>query len=266
MTDTNTLAPTDAEILTLLPTVKLKDEDPKRMVWLTRKDALKFVRVVLAKFGAPAPASQPVAATAGMEPVASKSHGAWDGIEDVLAMPDGTDIYTAAQVQAMGRVPPGWQAVPVEDTPSMWTAGGRAIKNCGGHERDAASLAYKAMLAAAPAQPMAWPKDAADVREFMTSNCEAQEYANDDKSPSDDDRYQLSAHDFLSAVVLWADFPHYREAVQAQEDAQDAARYRFLRDGEWRRTDLESVIRLQLSALWDAKIDAAIAAQQGTTP
>ena len=44
---------------------------------------------------------------------------------------------------------------------------------------------------------------------------------------------------------------------------RDAARYRFLRDGEWRRTDLESVIRLQLNTLWDSKIDAAIAAQQG---
>lgn len=44
----------------------------------------------------------------------------------------------------------GWQFVPTEDTPSMWTAGGKAIKNCAGHSRDAASLAYKAMLAAAP--------------------------------------------------------------------------------------------------------------------
>ena len=45
---------------------------------------------------------------------------------------------------------------------------------------------------------------------------------------------------------------------QAQEaDAKDAARYRFLRDGEWRDTDLEPFIRLQLNTLWDAKIDAA---------
>ena len=38
---------------------------------------------------------------------------------------------------------------------------------------------------------------------------------------------------------------------------EDAARYRFLRDGEWRDTDLEPFIRLQLNTLWDAKIDAA---------
>ena len=42
-----------------------------------------------------------------------------------------------------------------------------------------------------------------------------------------------------------------------QGDALDAARYRFLRDGEWRDTDLEPFIRLQLNTLWDAAIDAA---------
>ena len=55
------------------------------------------------------------------------------------------------------------------------------------------------------------------------------------------------------------------EPAQPVAQAQDAARYQFLRDGEWRRTDLESVIRLQLNTMWDAKIDAAIAAQQGGT-
>lgn len=38
-------------------------------------------------------------------PIAAKSHGAWDGLEELLALPDGTEVYTAAQVQAMGRVP-----------------------------------------------------------------------------------------------------------------------------------------------------------------
>ena len=52
-------------------------------------------------------------------------------------------------------------------------------------------------------------------------------------------------------------------ARAAQGDALDAVRYRFLRDGEWRDTDLEPFIRLQLNTLWDAKIDAARAAQEG---
>ena len=54
-------------------------------------------------------------------------------------------------------------------------------------------------------------------------------------------------------------------SVSAQADSvqEDAARYRFLRDGEWRDTDLEPFIRLQLNTLWDAKIDDARAAQEG---
>ena len=47
------------------------------------------------------------------------------------------------------------------------------------------------------------------------------------------------------------------EKDQADSVREDAARYRFLRDGEWRDTDLEPFIRLQLNTLWDAKIDAA---------
>ena len=52
-----------------------------------------------------------------------------------------------------------------------------------------------------------------------------------------------------------------RTAIAARAPAEsvqeDAARYRFLRDGEWRDTGLEPFIRLQLNTLWDAKIDAA---------
>ena len=48
-----------------------------------------------------------------------------------------------------------------------------------------------------------------------------------------------------------------RELAQADSVQEDAARYRFLRDCEWRDTDLEPFIRLQLNTLWDAKIDAA---------
>ena len=53
------------------------------------------------------------------------------------------------------------------------------------------------------------------------------------------------------------------QAAQADSVQEDAARYRHLRDGEWRDTDLEPFIRLQLNTLWDAKIDAARAAQEG---
>ena len=53
-------------------------------------------------------------------------------------------------------------------------------------------------------------------------------------------------------------------AQAADSVLEDAARYRYLRDGDWREhEELESVIRLQLNTLWDAKIDAARAAQEG---
>ena len=48
------------------------------------------------------------------------------------------------------------------------------------------------------------------------------------------------------------------EPAQPVAQAQDAARYQFLRDGEWRDTELEPFIRLQLNTMWDAKIDAAM--------
>ena len=52
------------------------------------------------------------------------------------------------------------------------------------------------------------------------------------------------------------------EQQSAQPDARDAARYRWLRDNDWRNDEkMEPVIRLHLNAIWDEKIDAAMAAQ-----
>ena len=54
----------------------------------------------------------------------------------------------------------------------------------------------------------------------------------------------------------------HKQYAQPQADALDAARYRYLRDVDWRYSgELEAVIRLQANALWDVKIDEAIAAQ-----
>lgn len=57
--------------------------------------------------------------------------------------------------------------------------------------------------------------------------------------------------------------------IQRTADARDAARYRWLRDNDWRNDEkMEPVIRLHLNAIWDEKIDAALAAQakQGERP
>ena len=62
---------------------------------------------------APAPASQPVATPAGMEPVATVlfSSTGWRTLVDALAsLEDGTKLYTAAQVQAMLAAAPSGTA------------------------------------------------------------------------------------------------------------------------------------------------------------
>ena len=96
MTDSTTLAPTDEAIVAWA-----MSHQTDAIKVLRGSGFVRVARAVLAKFGTPAPLVQPVAAPVGAFPVASKSHGAWDGIEEVLAMPDGTDIYTASQVQSM---------------------------------------------------------------------------------------------------------------------------------------------------------------------
>ena len=71
----------------------------------------------------------------------------------------------------------------------------------------------------------------------------------------------------------WEEFPLYTEqqvhalltgvpTPAAYADTKDAARYRWLRDNDWRNDEkMEPVIRLHLNAIWDEKIDAAMAAQ-----
>ncbi len=50
--------------------------------------------------------------------------------------------------------------------------------------------------------------------------------------------------------------------IQRTADARDAARYRWLRDNDWRNDEkMEPVIRLHLNAIWDEKIDEAMAVQ-----
>jgi hypothetical protein len=62
----------------------------------------------------------------------------------------------------------------------------------------------------------------------------------------------------MEIAVAVADLGTLAPVAQAADSVlEDAARYLFLRDGKWRDTDLEPVIRLQLNSLWDAKIDAA---------
>lgn len=68
----------------------------------------------------------------------------------------------------------------------------------------------------------------------------------------------LEQDHWLSRRVKELDFATTPQPTQAADSVlEDAARYLFLRDGKWRDTDLEPVIRLQLNSFWDEKIDAA---------
>lgn len=84
------------------------------------------------------------------------------------------------------------------------------------------ATAEQAAPKAAPAEVIKWPKDASEVREFMHTHCITEQYAVGIENPSDDDKYLLSAHDFLSAVNWWADFPHYQAASPTPPAEQQA--------------------------------------------
>lgn len=66
-------------------------------------------------------------------------------------------LYTAAQVQAMGRVTPGWQAVPVAPSSEMVQAGVEDLRLRGyKHALIVGAVeVWRAMLAAAPRPPAA---------------------------------------------------------------------------------------------------------------
>ena len=104
MTDTNTLAPTDAEIIALAD--ETRTGEPGRDGYIL---PISFARAVLAKWGAPATtSSEPVAVPAGIEPagiVTVTSHKTFLDLsisEWRDECPDGEyPVFTAAQVQAM---------------------------------------------------------------------------------------------------------------------------------------------------------------------
>lgn len=87
---------------------------------------------------------------------------------------------------------------------SYFTAADMATASAQGFRDGVASVA-----ANVGSEPVAWPKDATEVREFFRSDFIRAEYVADDHQPCDEDRYYISAHDFLSAINWWADFPHH---------------------------------------------------------
>ena len=96
---------------------------------------------------------------------------------------------------------------------------------------------------AAVAQPVAWPKDVAEAREFMDAHCQREERANDDSSPSDDDLYVLTAHDFLSAVCWWTGLGENQPPAQAQGARQPLTDDQIERLAEENGSDIDGFAR-----------------------
>lgn len=120
----------------------------------------------------------------------------------------------------------------------------------GSDEVEETKAGLRAALAAAPAQPA--PKQG--VQEPVAT-IEHTLGGSIQYCPLNEAAYKLP---------MGVEFKLYTAQPTPSGDVEDAARYRYLRDGDWREhEELESVIRLQLNTLWDAKIDAARAAQEG---
>ena len=85
--------------------------------------------------------------------------------------------------------------------------------------------AHASLAAKAPAaEPVAWPKDAAEVRQFMGSNFICAEFVGSDESPNDDDRYLISAYDFLLAVDWWTG-PRHRRPTRSHRTVGERGRF-----------------------------------------
>ena len=122
------------------------------------------------------------------------------------------------------------QAVQESAGPNVPASGAAALsqylKDCEQHSvvpdvGGAFAFAFAAgfNLATTQAAPIAWPKDAQDVRDFFRSDFITAQFPAQDQAPCDEDRYVISAHDFLSAVNWWADFPHVPREPQAAPTA-----------------------------------------------
>lgn len=62
-------------------------------------------------------------------------------------------------------------------------------------------------------QPKApqWPKNPQEIRDFVSGHFSSLRFGRDDAQPDSNDVYTMTAHDLLSAIDWWADFPHWNE-------------------------------------------------------
>ena len=92
-----------------------------------------------------------------------------------------------------------WDASIDREMPAHWNEDSRSRME----------LAYQAgrasLAASAGSEPVAWPKDAAEVRAFIGSQFERLQYGKENGVPHENDRYTLTSHDLLSAFRWWSE-------------------------------------------------------------
>ena len=78
-------------------------------------------------------------------------------------------------------------------------------------QADAEEKVARVMTGLPQSASVVWPRNAREVRAFLSGHVAAERYARDDHQPDDSDTYTLSAHDLLGAIDWWTDFdqrPH----------------------------------------------------------
>ena len=73
-------------------------------------------------------------------------------------------------------------------------------------QADAEEKVARVMTGLPQSASAVWPRNAREVRAFLSGHVAAERYARDDHQPDDSDTYTLSAHDLLGAIDWWTDF------------------------------------------------------------
>ena len=87
---------------------------------------------------------------------------------------------------------------------------------------DAEEKVARVMTGLPQSASVVWPRNASEVRAFLSGHVAAERYARDDHQPDDSDTYTLSAHDLLGAIDWWTDFDQ-RPCQPLTDEQIDAA-------------------------------------------
>lgn len=88
---------------------------------------------------------------------------------------------------------------------SLLVAASQSIESLHALVDEAVALKAQVEYFEAKAELPNWPRNATEVRDFIGSQFQRTRYAREDHAPDEEDSYTLTAHDFLSAVLWWAD-------------------------------------------------------------